>query len=216
MLLTKGSPLMCFLTPWIFSKGTNPFPRASLFWFSKIHILKLWTSPKDPQTLVSTNPKSSLIWFPWDSPSLPNKWVMECLHSVQIQTKSCHGCQNRVTFPCVRPKVHKTYPQIVSCFPKSCHDLDIWKTCSLPAKIVTRLWNRVTISLFFQNTIWKHIQHSPPCLQIDDDATLTINHQFLFLTLNYSPRQNQSGPKPRLNLDSTSFQVLFLASNYTL
>lgn len=52
--------------------------------------MKLWTSPKDPQPRISTYPKSSLIWFPWDSPSVLNKSIKEYLNSVLDHVKSCH------------------------------------------------------------------------------------------------------------------------------
>ena len=87
----KDSPLMFFSTPWISLQKPPTLSQNPLFWFFKIHILKLWTSPKDPKSLVSKYPNTSLIWFPWDSPSLLNKWAKGCLYSVQIQAKSCHN-----------------------------------------------------------------------------------------------------------------------------
>lgn len=72
------------------SKRHRPSPKSSLFWFSKIHILKFWTSLKDLQPLVFKYPKSLLLWFPWDSPSLLNKFVKGCLYTVKVQAKPRH------------------------------------------------------------------------------------------------------------------------------
>jgi len=58
---------------------------------------------------------------------------------------------------CVRPKVHKSYPQIVSRFPQSCHNLAPAPTMHSTSKIVTRLPNRITILHFLKNTFFSHI-----------------------------------------------------------
>ena len=56
---------------------------------------------------------------------------MECLHSVQIRTKSCHDLPNRDTIGTYDPKYDQPYPEsvpnklkIVSRFPKIVSQLD--------------------------------------------------------------------------------------------
>jgi len=88
--------------------------------------------------------------------------------------------QNRVTFCQIVTQlvcttqgttnlIQKTCPTSrKSChvFPKSRHDWAPRKHALSTTKIMTRWWNRVTISLFLQITNWSQIQHSPPWLLI--------------------------------------------------
>ena len=50
------------------------------------------------------------------SSSSTQKTEPRSLNSALQLTQSCHDYPNHVTIPCVRPKVHKSYPQIMSRF----------------------------------------------------------------------------------------------------
>lgn len=103
-------------------KRHHPFPKSLLFRFSKIHILKLWTSPKDPQHLVSKYPKSFHIWFPWHSPNLHNKLVKVWL-SLNSVFRSCQIVSRFLPFvPQFLSKQTPIYkPKSCHGFSKSCH-----------------------------------------------------------------------------------------------
>jgi hypothetical protein len=50
-------------------KRNQPSPKSPLFWFSKIRILTLWISRKDPQPLPSKFTKKFLLYISWYSPT---------------------------------------------------------------------------------------------------------------------------------------------------
>jgi len=162
-LLTNDSPLNFFPTPSIFPKRHQPFPKSPLFWFSKIHILRLWTSPKDPQPLVSKYPKTSILWFPWDSPSLPNKWVMECLKSVSDLSKLCHTWESCATIIVYDPRYDILIQKSRHACTKSRHHLLSAETIHSATKIVPRLRKpRHDFQLSQHHNFESFLNKSPP------------------------------------------------------
>lgn len=89
-VFSQYSPPKYFPTSWISPQKAPTLSQEPSLLVLQDNILKLWTSPKDPQPRTSKYPKSFLIWFPWDSPSVLNKWVKECLNNVLDPVKSCH------------------------------------------------------------------------------------------------------------------------------
>ena len=135
---------MCFPTPWIFPERYQLFPKSPLFWFSKIHVLKLWTSPKDPQPLVSKTLKVLSFGFH----EIHQVYPTNGSKNAYIVFRSG---QNRVTFSqivtCLVRTTQDTTNLILktcpasrkSChvFPKSCHDWTLRKH----ANGMPKLWH---------------------------------------------------------------------------
>lgn len=142
--------------------------------------MKLWTSPKDPQPRISKYPKSSLIWFPWDSPRVLNKWVKECLNNVLDPVKSCHELhqlcrdfmlvhstilnilQNCATILSSRATIFAvTNLQVVDS--KSCQDLPNCATILLATSIIDHVTKRSLTSRSFVSK-W---------IQVEEDELLS-------------------------------------------
>jgi len=83
-------------------------------------------------------------------------------------------------------------------FPKSCHDWTLTKHALGTTKIVTRLPNSVTISLFLTITNWRHTQQSP-LLWTDTLLTQVLSLFFKLLIFWFK--------------SSTSFKCLFFYSS---
>ena len=120
-LLTNDSPLMCVPNPMNLPQKSPTLSQEPLFWFSKIHILKLWTSHKDPQPLVSKTLKVLSFGFHEIHQAYPTNGSKNAYIVFRFG-------QNRVTVDAYDPRYDQPYlenvasmPKIVSRFPKSCH-----------------------------------------------------------------------------------------------
>jgi len=112
-------------------KTLTPFHKSPLFWLTMIHILKLWTSPKDPQPLVSNTLKVPSFGF-HDS-------HLECLNSVSDLSKIAPRLRKSRHGWCVRPKVRQPYPEIASRCTKLRHNFCFSKAIHSASKIASRL-----------------------------------------------------------------------------
>ena len=111
-------------------------------------------------TTKTLNPKvTSFVIQVSLSSSSTSKSAKKHLNSQLQPSKSCHVLPNRDTIGAYDARYDQPYPEnvpnklkIVSRFPKIVTWLSTQKTCSRHYQIVTRWWNRVTISLLLQIT----------------------------------------------------------------
>jgi len=150
---------MCFSTPWIFPKRHQPFPKSPLFWFSKIHILKLWTSPKDSQPLVSKTLKVPSFGFHEIRQAYPTNGSWSAKIMFQI-------CQNYVTVAKIVSRFIVYDPRYTNLIHKLCHvfpnRVTIWPQ-EQPCIRHQKSWHGCQIVSrlnFFQNHFWVTSQHT--------------------------------------------------------